>query len=61
MIPPRWRVCLAPVSRACRVRRVRVSIGGRFRDFPAADARAVADRIHDVCDRIETQERDRER
>lgn len=57
---PTWRVCLAPVSRECRGLRVRVRVGKLWRDFDVTTARAVADKIHDLCDHIDESTKDSE-
>ena len=53
----RWKVCMAPpVKGRAAPTRVRIRIGHVSRDLPVADARAISDRIHDLCDRIEQQD-----
>lgn len=55
--PLPWKVCLAPpVKGRAAPTRVRIRIGQVSRDLPVADARAICDRIHDLCDRIEQQQ-----
>ncbi|MCR4526489.1 hypothetical protein NUV30_08905 [Kocuria rhizophila] len=39
--------------------RVRVAIGSRFRLLEVSDARRIADKIHDTCDRVEELQRPR--
>lgn len=51
-----WRVRFAPNKGTAHPGRIRIVIGAAHRDFSPADARAVADRIHDLCDRIETNQ-----
>lgn len=55
--PRRWKVCMAPpVKGRAAPTQVRIRIGHVSRDLPVTDARAICDRIHDLCDRIEQQE-----
>lgn len=56
MTPLPWRVRFAPHKGTEHPTRLRITIGGTHRDFPAADARAVADRLHDLADQIETHQ-----
>lgn len=52
-----WKVCIAPPTKGrAAPTRVRIRIGHVSRDLPVADARAISDRIHDLCDRIEQQQ-----
>lgn len=58
---PAWRACFAPQDKGSaepKPTRIRIRIGNVHRDIPATDARAVADRLHDLCDRIEEWQRD---
>lgn len=52
---PQLRIRQAPPRAPEQPPKVRISIGRAFRDLPLIDARHVADRIHDVCDRASTQ------
>ncbi|MBZ6376589.1 MAG: hypothetical protein LBE67_16840 [Kocuria palustris] len=55
--PLPWKVCLAPPTKGRPApTQVRIRIGHVSRDLPVADARAISDRIHDLCDRIEQQD-----
>lgn len=38
---------------------VQIAIGDKYRRLCVADARDHADRVHDICDRIEVNERAR--
>lgn len=51
--PPLLRIRQAPLTADDKTPRVRISISAVRRDLPTADARAVADKIHDLCDRLE--------
>lgn len=57
MSPLPWRVRFAPHRGTEHPTNIRITIGATHRDFPPADARAVADRLHDLADRIENDER----
>lgn len=37
---------------------VQIAIGEKYRRLPVVDARAHADRVHDLCDRIEAAQRE---
>lgn len=50
MSVPRWRV---GVDQQGDRLRVRVAIGSRWRLLEVSDARRIADKIHDTCDRVE--------
>lgn len=52
---PQLRIRQAPPRAPQQPPKVRISIGTTFRDLPLIDARHVADRIHDVCDRASAQ------
>lgn len=54
---PKWRV---GVDQQRGRLRVRVAIGPRFRLLEVSDARRIADKIHDTCDRIEELRRRRD-
>ena len=56
MSVPRWRV---GVDQQRDRLRVRVAIGSRFRLLEVSDARRIADKIHDTCDRVEELQRPR--
>ena len=55
-----WRVRFAPNRGTAHPTRIRITIGGTHRDFPPADARAVADRLHDLADTIESHQEQEE-
>lgn len=57
MSVPRWRV---GVDQQRDRLRVRVAIGSRWRLLEVSDARRIADKIHDTCDRVEELRRRRE-
>ncbi|MCT1601884.1 hypothetical protein M3E18_03270 [Kocuria sp. p3-SID1433] len=57
MSTPAWRVRFAPARGTENPTQIRVKLGNRFRDFSPADARAIADRLHDLADRIENDAR----
>lgn len=52
---PQLRIRQAPPRAPQQPPKVRISIGTAYRDLPLIDARHVADRIHDVCDRAGAQ------
>ena len=52
-----WRVRYAPNKGSARPTRVRVTIGSEHRDLFPTEARQIADRLHDMCDRIEQDQR----
>lgn len=57
MTIPQWRVRLAQQPKEALPTRVRVYIGSSYREFTPEDARQIADRLHDLADRIDELER----
>lgn len=57
MSVPRWRV---GVDQQRDRLRVKVAIGSRWRLLEVSDARRIADKIHDTCDRVDELRRRRE-
>lgn len=57
MTIPQWRVRLAQQPHEALPTRIRVQIGSSFREFGPVDARQIADRLHDLADRIDELER----
>lgn len=53
---PQWKIRLAQQPQEALPSRIRVSIGGLFREFNPGEARQIADRLHDLADRIEELE-----
>ena len=51
---PRFRVT---IDQRHDKQRIRITIGTTYRVLPISDARHIADRIHDLCDRIEVNAR----
>lgn len=50
----------ASIYQLQKTHRVQIEIGPKFRRLTVADARAHADRIHDLCDRIEVLAREKD-
>lgn len=54
---PQWKARLAQQPQEALPSRIRVHIGSSFREFGPDEARQIADRLHDLADRIEELER----
>lgn len=55
MIPP-WRIRLTQRTRDEKALRICISIGSSYREFGADDARQIADRLHDLADRVDSEQ-----
>lgn len=55
MIPP-WRIRLTQRTRSEKSLRICISIGSSYREFTPDDARQIADRLHDLADRIDSEQ-----
>lgn len=53
-----WRIRLAQQPHKALPTQIRVQIGSSFREFGPVDARQIADRLHDLADRIEQLEQE---